>query len=80
LDDTVTFNTEGKFEVKTNPYRLYNLDVSEYTANETYLGLYGSIPFLMSQPMPKDGPKGNAAVYWINSAETWAEVYTANYT
>ena len=50
LDDTVKFDTNGTPEVLENPYRLYNLDVSDYTANETYLGLYGSIPLLISQP------------------------------
>lgn len=54
--------------------------MSEYQANETYLGLYGSIPLLISQPLPGDGPKGNVGIYWINAAETWAEIYTANYT
>jgi hypothetical protein len=50
LDDTVKFDTNGKYSILDNPYRLFNLDVSEYQANETYLGLYGSIPLLISVP------------------------------
>ena len=52
LDDTVKFNGEGVAEKLSEPYRLFNLDVSEYQANETYLGLYGSIPLLLSLPEP----------------------------
>jgi len=48
LDDTVKFDTAGKPDVLGEPYRLFNLDVSDYQANETYLGLYGSIPLLIS--------------------------------
>ena len=48
LDDTVKFDTAGRPDVLGNPYRLFNLDVSDYQANETYLGLYGSIPLLIS--------------------------------
>jgi hypothetical protein len=50
LDDTVKFGPNGEKEVLGNPYRLFNLDVSEYQANETYLGLYGCIPLLVSLP------------------------------
>jgi alpha 1,3-glucosidase len=31
-------------------------------------------------PLPEDGNRGNVGIYWVNSAETWAELYTANYT
>lgn len=48
LEDTLKIASDGDPEVLSDPYRLFNLDVSEYRPNETYLGLYGSIPYLAS--------------------------------
>jgi len=76
LEDTLRFNSSNP-DILNDPYRLFNLDVSEYQANETYLGLYGSIPYLMSFPQPSDGPQGYVGIYWLNAAETWLDLFTS---
>ncbi|GMH33907.1 hypothetical protein BSKO_01741 [Bryopsis sp. KO-2023] len=53
---------------KTEPYRLYNLDVFEYLTNHPF-GLYGSIPFM--QAHRKDLSVG---VFWLNAAEMFIDV------
>lgn len=53
---------------KTDPYRLYNLDVFEY---ELYnpMALYAAIPLLISHSVSK-----TAAVFWLNPSETWVDI------
>ena len=49
LDDTLLIDVKNNdIDIISDPYRLFNLDVFEYQANDTYLGLYGSIPYLAS--------------------------------
>lgn len=72
LDDTIERDTISAINEKTEPYRLYNLDVASYNTDSTQ-SLYGSVPFLLSH----DGSsKGNAGIYWCNAAETWVEIYS----
>ncbi len=75
LTDTLRINIDkNEMDVLSDPYRLYNLDVFEYQANDTYLGLYGSIPYLASY---KSSSEGCVGIYWINAAESWVDLYTA---
>lgn len=61
-------DTVSDASVLTEPYRLYNLDVSHYKLDKP-LGLYGSIPFIMAR-------KGQNAVglFWQNSSETYMDI------
>ncbi|OQR69905.1 neutral alpha-glucosidase AB-like [Tropilaelaps mercedesae] len=53
---------------KTDPYRLYNLDVFEYeTANP--MALYGAVPFMIAHSEDR-----TAALLWLNPSETWVDV------
>ena len=56
--------------IKSEPYRLFNLDVFEYL-HESPFGLYGSIPFLMAH-----GPRGATGLFWLNAAEMYVDVST----
>jgi alpha 1,3-glucosidase len=76
LDDTIRIGLDNDTDILQDPYRLFNLDVTEYESNNSYLGLYGSIPYLMSY---SNIFKGNVGIYWINSAETWVDIYSATY-
>lgn len=73
LDDTLRIE-RNDIEVLSDPYRLFNLDVFEYQANDTYLGLYGSVPYLASYSPSHQGCVG---LYWLNAAETWVDIYTS---
>ncbi|TPX59150.1 hypothetical protein PhCBS80983_g02653 [Powellomyces hirtus] len=63
-------STRGPNKEYDEPYRMYNLDVFEYTMDSP-MALYGSIPFMMSH---KKG--ATAGVYWLNAAEMWVDVET----
>lgn len=39
------------------------------------MGLYGSIPYISSF---SSNHSGNIGIYWLNSAETWVDIYTAS--
>jgi alpha 1,3-glucosidase len=54
---------------KTDPYRLYNLDVFPHSVYEPE-GLYGSIPYITTHTKEYD-----ASVLWMNSAETWVDIF-----
>ncbi|XP_041765356.1 neutral alpha-glucosidase AB [Anopheles merus] len=56
----------------TDPYRLYNLDVFEYELNNG-MALYGSVPVVYGH-----GETATAGVFWLNAAETWVDVFSAN--
>uniref|UniRef100_A0A182QSP4 Glucosidase II subunit alpha n=1 Tax=Anopheles farauti TaxID=69004 RepID=A0A182QSP4_9DIPT len=56
----------------TDPYRLYNLDVFEYELNNG-MALYGSVPVVYGH-----GETNTAGVFWLNAAETWVDVFSAN--
>ncbi|KFB48949.1 AGAP000862-PA-like protein [Anopheles sinensis] len=56
----------------TDPYRLYNLDVFEYELNNG-MALYGSVPVLYGH-----GETTTAGVFWLNAAETWVDIFSAN--
>uniref|UniRef100_A0A1B0AK62 Glucosidase II subunit alpha n=1 Tax=Glossina pallidipes TaxID=7398 RepID=A0A1B0AK62_GLOPL len=55
----------------TEPYRLYNLDVFEYLI-DSKMALYGSVPVLYAH-----GTQCTAGVLWLNAAETWVDINTA---
>lgn len=53
----------------TDPYRMMNTDVFEYSADSP-MSLYGSAPILHAQS------KGSAvSVLWLNAAETWVDLH-----
>jgi alpha 1,3-glucosidase len=71
LADTINSNSSNYSE----PYRLYNVDVFKYETNQSYLGLYGSVPYLMTHDK-----ESNVALFWNNAAETWIDIYSVNDT
>ncbi|XP_053682461.1 neutral alpha-glucosidase AB [Sabethes cyaneus] len=54
---------------KSDPYRLYNLDVFEYELDNG-MALYGAVPVIYST-----GPGSTTGVYWQNAAETWVDIF-----
>lgn len=63
---TETIDVDGN--TKSEPYRMYNLDVFEFELDKP-LGLYGAIPFITAR-------RGADAIgmLWLNSAETYVDV------
>jgi len=55
-------------DVKSDPYRLFNLDVFEYELDNE-MALYGSIPFMTAHQ-----PGSTVGIYWANAAEMWVDV------
>lgn len=53
----------------SEPYRLFNLDVFEYDP-ENPLGLYGSIPFVLS-PVDVSGYTG---LFWMNPSDSFVDI------
>ena len=53
---------------KTDPYRLYNLDVFEYELDET-MALYGSVPWIIAHNKEK-----TFGLLWLNPSETWVDI------
>ncbi|XP_012259626.2 neutral alpha-glucosidase AB [Athalia rosae] len=53
---------------KSDPYRLYNLDVFEYEIDD-FMALYGAIPVLYGH-----GKDVTTGVFWQNAAETWVDI------
>ncbi len=62
----VTRDTNG--DVKSEPYRLYNLDVFEYELWNP-MALYGSVPFMIGHRAGY-----TTGILWLNAAETWIDV------
>lgn len=56
----------------SQPYRLYNLDVFEHRPYSPQ-NLYGSIPYLTAHSDLFD-----AGIAWMNSAETFVDIYASN--
>ncbi|XP_055523690.1 neutral alpha-glucosidase AB [Wyeomyia smithii] len=54
---------------KSDPYRLYNLDVFEYELDNG-MALYGAVPVIYGT-----GPGRTTGVYWQNAAETWVDIF-----
>lgn len=52
----------------SEPYRLYNLDVSGYELDDP-LGLYDAVPLLIGR-----GHKTVAGIFWHNSSETYVDI------
>ncbi|XP_058442843.1 neutral alpha-glucosidase AB [Malaya genurostris] len=55
---------------KSDPYRLYNLDVFEYELDNG-MALYGAVPVIYGT-----GPSHTAGIYWQNAAETWVDIFS----
>jgi mannosyl-oligosaccharide alpha-1,3-glucosidase len=55
--------------IRSEPYRLYNLDVFEFELHKT-LGLYGAVPLLIGRNSGQ-----SAAILWLNAAETFVDVF-----
>mmetsp|Transcript_43460 Transcript_43460/g.31282 ORF Transcript_43460/g.31282 Transcript_43460/m.31282 type:complete len:105 (-) Transcript_43460:1869-2183(-) len=55
----------------TGPYRLFNRGLSVYGTNNS-TNLYGSAPYLTSHALDSD-----ASVAWLNSADTFVDLYSA---
>ena len=61
---------------KTEPYRMYNLDVFEYDLDLPF-GLYGSVPFMWSHGVDGEGAEArgtSAGAVFLNSAEMYIDV------
>ena len=56
----------------SEPYRLYNLDVFEYELDSPS-ALYGAIPFMYAHRKTSTG-SSDAALLWLNAAETWIDI------
>ncbi|XP_058812455.1 neutral alpha-glucosidase AB isoform X2 [Topomyia yanbarensis] len=54
---------------KSDPYRLYNLDVFEYELDNG-MALYGAVPVIYGT-----GPGSTAGIFWQNAAETWVDIF-----
>ncbi|EDO17561.1 hypothetical protein Kpol_534p42 [Vanderwaltozyma polyspora DSM 70294] len=52
----------------TEPYRLFNVDVFEYTIDSP-MPMYGAIPFMIGTN--KDT---SAGIFWVNAADTWVDI------
>ncbi|XP_048585965.1 neutral alpha-glucosidase AB isoform X2 [Nematostella vectensis] len=61
-----------KSTIGSEPYRLYNLDVFEYEL-DSRMALYGSIPVMLAHSASK-----TVGVFWMNAAETWVDISTAD--
>jgi alpha 1,3-glucosidase len=55
-------------DAKSDPYRLYNLDVFEYELDEP-MALYGAVPLVVAHDESK-----TSALLWLNAAETFVDV------
>mmetsp|Transcript_3087 Transcript_3087/g.2071 ORF Transcript_3087/g.2071 Transcript_3087/m.2071 type:complete len:105 (+) Transcript_3087:646-960(+) len=55
----------------TGPYRLWNRDLNPHGTNNI-TNLYGSAPYLTSHEVDND-----ASVVWMNSADTFVDIYDA---
>ncbi|XP_016094469.1 neutral alpha-glucosidase AB-like [Sinocyclocheilus grahami] len=53
---------------KSNPYRLYNLDVFQYELHNP-MALYGAVPVLISHSTDR-----TMGIFWLNAAETWVDI------
>jgi alpha 1,3-glucosidase len=60
---------------KSDPYRLFNLDVFEYELDST-MALYGVIPIMLGHTTaPGKLDHRSVGVFWNNPSETWVDVY-----
>ena len=67
LDSTLLYKTA---EDQPKPYRFFNKD--QFLSQDSRDSLYGSIPYLTGHAVDHD-----ASVLWVNSAETWVDVYAS---
>ena len=65
-----TTSNEGQY---SEPYRLYNLDVFEYETDSP-ASLYGAIPFMYAHRKTSKESSSDAALLWLNAAETWIDI------
>lgn len=65
--------TDEKVLTRSDPYRLFNLDVFEYELDST-MALYGAIPIMLGHD-PKGSTHRSVGVFWNNPSETWVDVY-----
>lgn len=68
-------STTGGDGEYSEPYRLYNLDVFEYDLDSPS-SLYGAIPFMYAHRKTSSG-HSDAALLWLNAAETWVDISRA---
>lgn len=62
-----------KVFTRSDPYRLFNLDVFEYELDST-MALYGAIPIMLGHD-PHGSNHRSVGVFWNNPSETWVDVY-----
>ena len=67
LDSTLLYKTA---EDQPKPYRFFNKD--QFLSQDSRDSLYGSIPYLTGHAADHD-----SSVLWVNSAETWVDVYAS---
>ena len=68
--------TSKKVITRSDPYRLFNLDVFEYELDST-MALYGAIPIMLGHN-PHGSSHRSVGVFWNNPSETWVDVYDDN--
>ena len=57
---------------KSDPYRLYNVDVFEYELNSP-MALYGSVPMMLAHSSEQ-----TIGLLWLNPSETWIDIESSN--
>lgn len=65
-------NTKKVF-TRSDPFRLFNLDVFEYELDST-MALYGAIPIMIGHN-PQGSLHRSVGVFWNNPSETWVDIY-----
>ena len=63
----------GKVFTRSDPFRLFNLDVFEYEL-DSKMALYGAIPIMLGHD-PKGSKHRSVGVFWNNPSETWVDIY-----
>lgn len=69
-------NTTDKVYTRSDPFRLFNLDVFEYELDST-MALYGAIPIMLGHN-PSGSKHRSVGVFWNNPSETWVDIYDKN--
>ncbi len=62
---------------KSDPYRLFNLDVFEYELDST-MALYGAIPIMLGHSTGAAKHHRSVGVFWNNPSETWVDIYDSS--
>lgn len=64
---------DNKVYTRSDPYRLFNLDVFEYELDST-MALYGAIPIMLGHN-PQGSDHRSVGIFWNNPSETWIDIF-----